>query len=107
MQIGEGDKVVVFRGPREGSVIVFRVDSLKVLGDGYNRRYRHRHISPVSDAAARAAHRTNNNTPATPVMTMMKTRYALSGILPAAKMPIAAPTAIAGIMMALKVRVPR
>lgn len=29
MQIGEGDKVVVFRGPREGSVIVFRVDSLE------------------------------------------------------------------------------
>jgi len=27
MQIKEGDKVVVLRGPREGSIIVFRVDS--------------------------------------------------------------------------------
>jgi AbrB family looped-hinge helix DNA binding protein len=31
MQINEGDKVVVLRGPREGSVIVFRVDSLEKL----------------------------------------------------------------------------
>jgi AbrB family looped-hinge helix DNA binding protein len=27
MQIREGDKVVVLRGPREGSILVFRVDS--------------------------------------------------------------------------------
>ena len=27
MGIGEGDKVVVLRGPREGSVILFKVDS--------------------------------------------------------------------------------
>ena len=27
MQVKEGDKVVVLLGPREGSVIVFRVDS--------------------------------------------------------------------------------
>jgi AbrB family looped-hinge helix DNA binding protein len=27
MQVKEGDKVVVLRGPREGSIIVFRVDS--------------------------------------------------------------------------------
>ena len=31
MQISEGDKVVVLRGPREGSVIVFRADSLEKL----------------------------------------------------------------------------
>jgi AbrB family looped-hinge helix DNA binding protein len=29
MKIEEGNKVVVLRGPREGSVIVFRVDSLE------------------------------------------------------------------------------
>ena len=29
MKIAEGNKVVVLRGPREGSVIVFRVDSLE------------------------------------------------------------------------------
>jgi AbrB family looped-hinge helix DNA binding protein len=27
MQIKEGDKVVVLRGPREGSILIFRVDS--------------------------------------------------------------------------------
>jgi AbrB family looped-hinge helix DNA binding protein len=27
MQVKEGDKVVVLRGPHEGSIIVFRVDS--------------------------------------------------------------------------------
>ena len=31
MQITEGDKVVVLRGPREGSVLLFRVDSFDVL----------------------------------------------------------------------------
>ena len=31
MQIKEGDKVVVVRGPREGSIIVFRVDSFEKL----------------------------------------------------------------------------
>lgn len=31
MQIKEGDKVVILRGPREGSVIVFRVDSFDKL----------------------------------------------------------------------------
>jgi AbrB family looped-hinge helix DNA binding protein len=31
MQIREGDKVVVLRGPREGSIIVFRVDSFDRL----------------------------------------------------------------------------
>jgi AbrB family looped-hinge helix DNA binding protein len=31
MQIQEGDKVVILRGPREGSIIVFRVDSFDVL----------------------------------------------------------------------------
>jgi AbrB family looped-hinge helix DNA binding protein len=31
MQIKEGDKVVILRGPREGSVLVFRVDSFDVL----------------------------------------------------------------------------
>jgi AbrB family looped-hinge helix DNA binding protein len=31
MQIKEGDKVVVIRGPREGSIIVFRVDSFEKL----------------------------------------------------------------------------
>ena len=31
MQIKEGDKVVVVRGPREGSIIVFRVDSFDKL----------------------------------------------------------------------------
>lgn len=31
MQVGEGDKVVVLRGPREGSIIVFRVDSFDKL----------------------------------------------------------------------------
>jgi AbrB family looped-hinge helix DNA binding protein len=31
MQIKEGDKVVVLRGPREGSVILFRTDSLEKL----------------------------------------------------------------------------
>ena len=31
MQIKEGDKVVVLRGPRDGSVVVFRVDSLEAL----------------------------------------------------------------------------
>ena len=30
-QIKEGDKVVVLRGPREGSIIVFRVDSFEKL----------------------------------------------------------------------------
>src|SRR5664279_845616 len=27
MQVGEGDKVVILQGPREGSILVFRVDS--------------------------------------------------------------------------------
>jgi AbrB family looped-hinge helix DNA binding protein len=31
MQLKEGDKVVVVRGPREGSIIVFRVDSFEKL----------------------------------------------------------------------------
>jgi AbrB family looped-hinge helix DNA binding protein len=31
MQIKEGDKVVVVRGPREGSIVVFRVDSFERL----------------------------------------------------------------------------
>ena len=31
MQIKEGDKVVVIRGPREGSIIVFRADSFEKL----------------------------------------------------------------------------
>jgi AbrB family looped-hinge helix DNA binding protein len=31
MQIKEGDKVVILRGPGEGSVLVFRVDSFDVL----------------------------------------------------------------------------
>ena len=31
MQIKEGDKVVILRGPREGSVLVFRVDSFDML----------------------------------------------------------------------------
>ena len=31
MQIKEGDKVIVVRGPREGSIIVFRVDSFEKL----------------------------------------------------------------------------
>ncbi len=31
MQIKEGDKVVVLRGPREGSILVFRVDSFDKL----------------------------------------------------------------------------
>ena len=29
MNIQEGNKVVVLRGPREGSIVVFRVDSLE------------------------------------------------------------------------------
>lgn len=31
MQVKEGDKVVVLRGPREGSILVFRVDSFDKL----------------------------------------------------------------------------
>ena len=31
MQIKEGDKVIVVRGPREGSITVFRVDSFEKL----------------------------------------------------------------------------
>jgi AbrB family looped-hinge helix DNA binding protein len=31
MQIKEGDKVVILRGPREGSVLVLRVDSFDML----------------------------------------------------------------------------
>ena len=31
MEIKEGDKVVVLRGPREGSILVFRVDSFDKL----------------------------------------------------------------------------
>ena len=31
MQIKEGDKVVVLRGPREGSIVVFRIDSFDKL----------------------------------------------------------------------------
>ncbi len=31
MQLHEGDKVVILRGPREGSIIVFRVDSFDRL----------------------------------------------------------------------------
>lgn len=31
MQIKEGDKVVILRGPREGSVLVFRVDAFDTL----------------------------------------------------------------------------
>jgi AbrB family looped-hinge helix DNA binding protein len=31
MQVSEGDKVVVLRGPREGSIMVFRVDSFEKL----------------------------------------------------------------------------
>ncbi len=31
MQVKEGDKVVVLRGPRDGSVLVFRVDSFDRL----------------------------------------------------------------------------
>jgi AbrB family looped-hinge helix DNA binding protein len=42
MQIKEGDKVVVLRGPREGSILVFRVDSfdrfLEKTGIGTNAR---------------------------------------------------------------------
>lgn len=31
MQVKEGDRVVVLRGPREGSVLVFRVDAFDRL----------------------------------------------------------------------------
>jgi AbrB family looped-hinge helix DNA binding protein len=31
MQVKEGDKVVVLRGPRDGSILVFRVDSFDKL----------------------------------------------------------------------------
>ena len=31
MKVKEGDKVVILRGPREGSILVFRVDSFDVL----------------------------------------------------------------------------
>lgn len=31
MQIKEGDKVVVLRGPRDGSILVFRIDSFDKL----------------------------------------------------------------------------
>lgn len=31
MQVGEGDKIVVLRGPREGSVVLFKVDSFDAL----------------------------------------------------------------------------
>lgn len=31
MGVGEGDKVVVLQGPREGSILVFRVDSFDKL----------------------------------------------------------------------------
>jgi bifunctional DNA-binding transcriptional regulator/antitoxin component of YhaV-PrlF toxin-antitoxin module len=31
MGIKEGDKVVILRGPREGSVLVFRVDAFDVF----------------------------------------------------------------------------
>ena len=31
MKVKEGDKVVVLRGPREGSILVFRVDSFDRL----------------------------------------------------------------------------
>jgi hypothetical protein len=31
MQVREGDKVVVLRGPREGGILVFRVDSFDML----------------------------------------------------------------------------
>ena len=31
MQVKEGDKVVVLQGPREGSILVFRVDSFEKL----------------------------------------------------------------------------
>jgi AbrB family looped-hinge helix DNA binding protein len=31
MKVKEGDKVVVLRGPREGSILVFRVDSFDKL----------------------------------------------------------------------------
>lgn len=31
MHIKEGDKMVILRGPRDGSIIVFRVDSFDVL----------------------------------------------------------------------------
>jgi AbrB family looped-hinge helix DNA binding protein len=42
MQVKEGDKVVVLRGPREGSILVFRVDSfdrfLEKAGIGADER---------------------------------------------------------------------
>jgi AbrB family looped-hinge helix DNA binding protein len=42
MQIKEGDRVVVLRGPREGSILVFRVDSfdkfLEKAGIGVDER---------------------------------------------------------------------
>jgi AbrB family looped-hinge helix DNA binding protein len=44
MQVKEGDKVVVLRGPREGSIIVFRVDSF----DRFLAR------AELADSAARA-----------------------------------------------------
>jgi AbrB family looped-hinge helix DNA binding protein len=31
MRVKEGDKVVVLRGPREGSILVFRIDSFDRL----------------------------------------------------------------------------
>jgi AbrB family looped-hinge helix DNA binding protein len=31
MQVREGDKVVILRGPRDGSILVFRVDSFDRL----------------------------------------------------------------------------
>jgi AbrB family looped-hinge helix DNA binding protein len=39
MQVKEGDKVVVLRGPREGSILVFRVDSFdRLLAQATERR---------------------------------------------------------------------
>jgi AbrB family looped-hinge helix DNA binding protein len=30
-QIQEGDKIVVLRGPREGSLIIFKIDSIDIF----------------------------------------------------------------------------
>jgi len=49
MQIEPGNKVVVVKGPREGSIIVSRVDSF----DGLMAKIRERSEKPADDPTAR------------------------------------------------------
>lgn len=72
MQIEEGHKVVVLRGPRDGSIIAFRADSLDKLFEKATGQ-------PELGRAPRSEARDCSRSPASPTRIASATAIALTG----------------------------